>query len=418
MEEKWIKDIREKMADYRATLPEGLLEKAKREAALRNKRAGKSQRKAFILPMWSRVAVAAMAVAVCCLSAWLFLAEEPTQAPLAIDRKPAERPALVAASSDQAEKRGEERSEPINVYPSQLAALPQETVLLARAHGTETQKEETPSQRTATEKADSPTQLLPKKDVRSLPPTRQRQTIGGYGDYRPKRSAQGLALAGYVTGAFGNSGGNVYGSPFAHGFSYSESLPSDKLPVTYATNKSELLSAVESSTRTDHHQPIKVGLSLRLPLSNRWSLSTGVTYSYLGADISRETGATKMETKQKLHYVGIPVNANYSVLRTDRWHLYASAGVEVEKLVSGKQDTRHYEGNQLTGVSEEKVKEGRPQFSGNAAIGAEFRVAGQLSVYAEPGVVYHLDNGSEVDNIYKEHPLNLNVQLGLRWTLE
>ena len=57
-----------------------------------------------------------------------------------------------------------------------------------------------------------------------------------------------------------------------------------------------------------------------------------MTYSYLGSDISQETGNARMETKQKLHYVGIPVNVNYSVLRTNRLNLYASAGVEVEKL--------------------------------------------------------------------------------------
>ena len=126
-----------------------------------------------------------------------------------------------------------------------------------------------------------------------------------------------------------------------------------------------------------------------------------------------------METKQKLHYVGIPVNVNYSVLRTNRLNLYASAGVEVEKLASGKQDTEHYEGDTFTftKATSQSVKEGRPQISGNVAVGAEFRIVNQLSVYAEPGLAYHFDNGSDVENIYKEKPLNLNVQVGLRWEL-
>ena len=226
-------------------------------------------------------------------------------------------------------------------------------------------------------------------------------------------------MSGYISGAFGNSGSSVYGSPFVQSFTDSKGgQPSEDRPTIYANSESELLMSTESATRTNHHQPIKAGVSLRIPLSNRWSVSTGATYSYLGSDISQETGNARMETKQKLHYVGIPVNVNYSVLRTNRLNLYASAGVEIEKLVSGKQDTEHYEGNTFTKATSQNVKEGRPQISGNVAVGAEFRIVNQLSIYAEPGLAYHFDNGSDVENIYKEKPLNLNVQVGLRWELK
>ena len=37
--------------------------------------------------------------------------------------------------------------------------------------------------------------------------------------------------------------------------------------------------------------------------------------------------------------------------------------------------------------------------------------------YAEPGVVYYFDDGSNVNTIRKEHPFNFNIQLGVRFTL-
>lgn len=86
MEEKWITDIRNKMADYRATLPDGLLEKAKQEASLRKRQAAKGKRKALIVPLWSKMAAAAVVIALCCVSAWLFLHEDSAQTPLAVNR--------------------------------------------------------------------------------------------------------------------------------------------------------------------------------------------------------------------------------------------------------------------------------------------------------------------------------------------
>ena len=417
MEEKWITDIRNKMADYQATLPDGLLEKAKQEASIRKKQAAKGKRKALIVPLWSKVAAAAMVIALCCVSAWLFLHEDSAQTPLVINRSVEESIDNATQAVPDAGEAGME--EPArNIYPRQLNSPKAEKILYAQVLPIEDIKEETIQE--------DPEKMIstPQRRYHEGKETRKISTMKHH-EYTnesamPRLRNKGkLAMSGYISGAFGNSGSSVYGSPFVQSFTDSKGgQPSEDRPTIYANSESELLMSTESATRTNHHQPIKAGVSLRIPLSNRWSVSTGVTYSYLGSDISQETGNARMETKQKLHYVGIPVNVNYSVLRTNRLNLYASAGVEVEKLASGKQDTEHYEGDTFTKATSQNVKEGRPQISGNVAVGAEFRIVNQLSVYAEPGLAYHFDNGSDVENIYKEKPLNLNVQVGLRWELK
>lgn len=417
MEEKWITDIRNKMADYRATLPDGLLEKAKQEASLRKRQAAKGKRKALIVPLWSKMAAAAMVIALCCVSAWLFLHEDSAQAPLVINRSVEESIDNATQAVPDAGEAGME--EPArNIYPRQLNSPKAEKILYAQVLPIEDIKEETIQE--------DPEKMIstPQRRYHEGKETRKISTMKHH-EYTnesamPRLRNKGkLAMSGYISGAFGNSGSSVYGSPFVQSFTDSKGgQPSEDRPTIYANSESELLMSTQSATRTNHHQPIKAGISLRIPLSNRWSVSTGATYSYLGSDISQETGNARMETKQKLHYVGIPVNVNYSVLRTNRLNLYASAGVEIEKLVSGKQDTEHYEGNTFTKATSQSVKEGRPQISGNVAVGAEFRIVNQLSIYAEPGLAYHFDNGSDVENIYKEKPLNLNVQVGLRWELK
>lgn len=415
MEEKWITDIRNKMADYQAPLPDGLLEKAKQAASLRDKPVAK--RKAIIVPLWSKVAAAAVAVVTCCLSAWLFLYETPAQTPLAINRSLEKEGIGNATPAIPDEKATGWGKTTRNVYPRQLTFQKVEETLFAQALPVEDMKEETTRKDSGIETSTPLERYREGKETRKVSTARHREYARESGMTLQREKGK-LAMSGYISGAFGNSGSNVYGSPFVQSFTDPKgSQPSDDRPTIYANSESELLMSSQSATRTNHHQPIKAGVSLRIPLSDRWSISTGLTYSYLSSDISQETGNSRMETKQKLHYVGIPINANYSVLRTNRLNLYASAGVEIEKLASGKQDTEHYEGDTFTKATSENVKESRPQFTGNVAVGAEYRIVNQLSVYAEPGLAYHFDNGSAVDNIYKDKPLNLNVQVGLRWEL-
>lgn len=417
MEERWITDIRNKMTDYQATLPDGLLEKAKQEASIRKKQAAKGKRKALIVPLWSKVAAAAMVIALCCVSAWLFLHEDSAQTPLAINRSVEESIDNATQAVPDAGEAGME--EPArNIYPRQLNSPKAEKILYAQVLPIEDIKEETIQEDSEKVISTPQKRYHEGKETRKISTMRHHEYTNESAMPRLRNKGK-LAMSGYISGAFGNSGSSVYGSPFVQSFTDSKGgQPSEERPTIYANSESELLMSTQSATRTNHHQPIKAGVSLRIPLSNRWSVSTGATYSYLGSDISQETGNARMETKQKLHYVGIPVNVNYSVLRTNRLNLYASAGVEVEKLVSGKQDTEHYEGNTFTKATSQSVKEGRPQISGNVAVGAEFRIVNQLSIYAEPGLAYHFNNGSDVENIYKEKPLNLNVQVGLRWELK
>ena len=172
----------------------------------------------------------------------------------------------------------------------------------------------------------------------------------------------------------------------------------------------------EIITQVKHRQPIKFGISMRYNLNRHWSLQTGLTYSSLISDFSFGKGAGRHSERQTLHYIGLPVNVSYSFVKTKRFNAYAIAGGEIEKLVKG--ESKQIEGNdpreKQSGIS---IKESRPIFSLNAAVGGEYRFSRDVSAYIEPGMSHHFNNGSSVKNIYKDKPTNFNLNIGIRVNL-
>ena len=57
------------------------------------------------------------------------------------------------------------------------------------------------------------------------------------------------------------------------------------------------------------------------------------------------------------------------------------------------------------------------QWSVMASVGAQVNFSRIASIYIEPGVAYYFDDNSGVMTIRKDHPLNFNLQLGLRFNL-
>ena len=151
----------------------------------------------------------------------------------------------------------------------------------------------------------------------------------------------------------------------------------------------------------EHHQPISFGLSVRKALGRGFSLESGLTYTLLSSDAKLADADQKIE--QKLHYIGIPLRANWNFLDKKLVTLYVSGGGMVEKCVYGK-----------LGSEKETVKP--LQFSVSGAVGAQLNATKRVGIYVEPGVAYYFDDGSDTQTIRKENPFNFNIQAGIRLT--
>jgi len=169
-------------------------------------------------------------------------------------------------------------------------------------------------------------------------------------------------------------------------------------------------------TKKKHRQPIKVGVSVSYHLSDRWSVGTGLTYSYLSSDLTSGTDNSHYTTHQKLQYVGIPLNLSYVFYQHKRWSVYGTTGGMVEKCVKGKSTTDFTVNGKEETPRNDDVEEKKLQYSVNAAVGVQAKIANHVGFYLEPGLSYHFDNHSNVTNIYKDTPLNFSLGMGFRYS--
>ena len=161
-----------------------------------------------------------------------------------------------------------------------------------------------------------------------------------------------------------------------------------------------------------HHAPVTVGLTVRWNMDDDWALESGLTYTILASDIN--TGHYKGE--QKLHYIGVPLKVNRRIWN-NRWlDVYGSAGGILEKCVYGKQVLGQYYSGGDYEKHQQKLEVNELQTSLNASLGVQLKLNKTIGVYAEPGVTYYFDDGSDVETIRKEHPFNFNLQVGVRFT--
>ena len=215
--------------------------------------------------------------------------------------------------------------------------------------------------------------------------------------------------------------GNMSASSIDLGTKYGDNLvlasePFYNSPITDYQNDVSDTYVVTPPTinKANHHQPIRVGLSLRYAISPRWSLLTGVNYSYLQSDFSSYNNRTSTDKKQKLHYIGIPVSLSYTLWQKKKFNLYLIAGAQAEKLVKGQTETTTTQHNQSTTSNTENVHENKLVFSTNTSLGVEYQLGKFIGLFAEPGVSYYFKNGSGIESSYTEKPFNFNFNLGVR----
>lgn len=161
--------------------------------------------------------------------------------------------------------------------------------------------------------------------------------------------------------------------------------------------------------KAKHHAPVSVGLQVAFGIAPRLSLSTGMVYTRTSSDFYPYAPSSSYNVHQVLHYVGIPVGLNYEFWQSGGFHAYVMAGAEADYNV--KNDTEE------EGVKKENAKRDRVQLSGKASLGAQYDITPKVGLYIEPGAKYYFDNGSHVENTFKDKKLNFNLQFGLRFNL-
>lgn len=435
MKTNWQKDIHDRLGSYEKDAPEGLWEGISRRMPKLNDGGmltHKPQRTAKF-SMW-RVAGVAAAASVALVIGYSFFGNSandniniPTNTTkhpnmLASSQKPlgnestdvcaeqathsaddllAEQPKLAKASTEQ---------------PT-LASVSTEQPTLANA-SMETNVKEISSKEENSKEDNKQTEAKPaKREDSYVLPHNPDNNLLAFNDMTERRGDEDVSSRWSVsTGAMGGLGAS--GTTTAYGDYLVLSCPGGA-----DTKDSPMLDMntinrdIETKTEYDHHLPIRIGLSVAYALTDRLSISSGLTYTRLASDIKDASRESKYIGEQRLHYVGIPVNVSYKVA-SSRWiSLYGTAGVLAEKCVSGTTDEGYVENNTMKYTNTQDISSKPLQMSVNAGVGIQFDFIDNVGIYAEPGLSYYFDDGSALQTIYKEKPLNFNLNVGVRFKL-
>lgn len=172
---------------------------------------------------------------------------------------------------------------------------------------------------------------------------------------------------------------------------------------------------VPTQTKIRHRLPVSAGLSVQKRLSGRWTIETGLVYTFLSSDLFAGEDSHYKQV-QHLHYLGIPLKMNYLFWRGGRFSLYASTGGMAEMCMDGSLSSSYYVDNVETHQSKTDLDVKRIQLSVSGTLGAQMEIVRPVSLYIEPGVSYYFDDKSEVETIRKEHPFNASFRVGIRFS--
>ena len=224
-----------------------------------------------------------------------------------------------------------------------------------------------------------------------------------------KRPALNVYASG-ITG--GNSSYSGYSPAVASAASQTSlKYGSNSLAGIVAMNFSE-----EVKTDARHYMPVRAGITASWEFAPKWSVESGLTYSWLLSDIRTGSDSYYVDSRQTLHYLGIPLNIGYSFLDS-RWiRVYVSAGGMMEKCVGGRVKSDFVHNGDVRNSENDRLTVSPLQWSVAVSAGLQFSITRLVGIYVEPGVSYHFDSGADVQSVYTDKPLNFNMNLGLRFS--
>ena len=406
MEEQWIGRLRKRFADRKTAAPENLwqgIEQRLQQMETERHVVPQQKKHISLIPLW--VGAAAASLLIIYIGVWQGQVENAQHQAL-LTKASKDNPATVVPSSVTSNDASAETS-----FGRAAKIILQQVVAEALSSQDDTVKQM--AQNTSVEILDvnqeKACEEAPRHQRKTYPSckTADEDLLLAMTPSRSDRQPVSVALYGTRLGGASQTTGNIPTVGQMSSMLYSNALGRPE------SDKQET-----PQVKVKHRQPIRVGLSARWQLNERVGVETGVTYTYLSSDIGSgdEKGGYKAE--QKLQYVGIPLALSYSLWRYNHLDVYAKAGGMLDICVSGKTSTDYIMGNSVMSHAETDSKEQKPQWSVQAAAGIQYHFSDRVGAYIEPGLGYYFDNGSGLETIFKEKPLNFNFNVGVRFVLK
>lgn len=435
MEKQWIENLRKRFDDRKTPVPDGLWSDI--EAAM-NAKVGQAAEKnepakaLRVVPLWQKRAVAAAACVIIAGGAGLMLMQRSDKEMTTNEKTYVKATAAESTENAVAEANTEPTAGNITAAVSRAVkerfaanvkhaeAMSEDVSRMINEEKVTAQTEESKesSDRLAQKTEQQSTHTQQDRHVRNKIYEENAKLMAA--SSHEKKGGRGMNFSVYgssltAIGGATNGSNDIY-SPLR--MQEYTALNNDMLLLSSIAQDAGNGGESGNEVRVRHRQPLKLGASLRFRLNNRLALETGIMYSYHSSDIASGDEKSGYKTNQKLHFAGIPLSLSCNLWRNDFLEVYAKGGGAVEFCISGTSDTDYISGSTVTRTETESVRDTHPQWSVNAAAGVQYNFIDRLGVYVEPGVSYYIDNGGTVSTIYRDKPLNFNLNLGLRFTIE
>ena len=417
MKEDRLKDIRDKMSDYEAEVPQDLW------SAIDSAVGRRQQKK-----LWIRAGrYAAAAVVVAAIGLGIYILQPDSTLVVHSESNPNTRaqasannaPAVTSADADPSNNSAAE------IRASEFEHTPYATLAEAKpvivevVEGTSSMQIKSDGESLNVHPVDS-NESASEAFTHSLPPisheVKQDKTVSYNSRQRDRQQQQEaydsgrLAASLYTTAGTGGTSMQRYTSFGLMGIDPGDAnWKDDPYMGMLVTNKGHL-----ADRRVRHRLPVHAGASIAYRINDRVSVETGIAYSYLSADIHEGSDSYYFAGEQSLHYVGIPVGVRVRAMSWKNFDIYVGAGFEADKCVSGTLKKSYVINGQTRDDGHESISIRPLQWSVNAGAGVQYNISSMVGIYAEPGLSYYFDNGSNIETIYSEKPLNFNLNIGLR----
>ena len=151
-----------------------------------------------------------------------------------------------------------------------------------------------------------------------------------------------------------------------------------------------------------HHSPIKTGLSVRMPVSEKLGITTGLEYSLYRSSF---TFSQSGENKQSVHYLGIPVRLDWTFVSRRWFDVYLGGGLAGDYCLGATFAGR-------------KIRSDGFGLSVLGAAGAQVNLNERIGIYIEPEVSWDALSGRRVLETYRsENPFMFSIATGIRISL-
>lgn len=177
---------------------------------------------------------------------------------------------------------------------------------------------------------------------------------------------------------------------------------------------------IKPESEINHMQPISFGLLTSFNLSQKLQIETGLIYTYLSSETkSKSNDYSESETMQ-FHYLGIPVNLNYTLLSINKFDLFLSAGAMIEKDINGKIKYSDEKENTLLNSKfaskrASTIKQQNPQVSLSSGVGITYPLYDKVKLFGKVGGSYYINANNEYRTYYSDEKFGLDIQLGIKF---